>query len=329
MPNPDPHHAYHTPVLAAAVLERLAPRPGERFIDMTLGGGGHAAMLLEATAPDGVLLGIDRDMSAIDAARERLSAFGERIRFAHEPFDRVAQTATAHGFVPADGILMDVGVSSRQLDDPERGFSFRHDAPLDMRMDQDSDAPTAADLVNRAAEGELVRIFKEYGEERHARRIARAIAADREQVPFTTTKQLAELVSRVTPAYTKRARIHPATRVFQALRIAVNDELGMLDRGLDAAFSVLAPHGRMAVISFHSLEDRMVKRRFAEWTTGCICPKEFPVCRCGHLAKAKPVTRKAIKATAEEIDANPRARSARLRVISRLPEPDGTGDTSS
>lgn len=324
MPSPDSHHAYHQPVLAEAVLTHLAPASGKRFIDMTLGGGGHASMLLDATAPGGLLLGLDRDMNAIHAAKSRLAPFGDRATLVHAPFDRVAEAARDHGFAPADGILMDVGVSSRQLDDPERGFSFRHDAPLDMRMDQSANIPTAADLINSEPEAELARIFREYGEERHARRIAQAIAADREETPFTTTRQLAELVARVVPGHGKGQRIHPATRVFQALRIAVNDELGMLDKGLDAAFSVLARDGRLAVISFHSLEDRMVKHRFAEWTTGCICPKEFPVCRCGHVAKARAVTRKAIKATQEETKANPRARSARLRVIAKLPEPDAT-----
>ncbi|MDH5525934.1 MAG: 16S rRNA (cytosine(1402)-N(4))-methyltransferase RsmH [Nitrospirota bacterium] len=313
--------AYHLPVLADGVRRVLAESPErlERLIDMTLGGGGHAAMLLEA-APHARLLGLDRDPAALRAASARLEPFGDRFVAARSTFDQVAEVARAHGFEHANGILMDVGVSSRQLDDAARGFSFRHDGPLDMRMDPDGPT-TAADLVNTLDETELTRIFREYGEERHAARIARAICQDRVESSFTTTLALASLVERVIPRRMQGAdagRIHPATRIFQALRIAVNDELGMLERGLSAAFNLLPPGGRLAVISFHSLEDRLVKTQMADWTSGCICPREFPECRCGRLPMAKRVTRKPVVATAEEAAANPRSRSARLRAVERL-----------
>ncbi|MDH4229892.1 MAG: 16S rRNA (cytosine(1402)-N(4))-methyltransferase RsmH [Nitrospirota bacterium] len=322
-----PDSAYHTPVLGRDVVALLAglPTPPERLIDMTLGGGGHATMLLEAL-PQARLLGIDRDPAALAAAGAALARFGDRARLASGAFDSVAELATQHGFAPANAILMDIGVSSRQLDDPARGFSFRADGPLDMRMDPRQEI-TAADLVNHLPEAELIRIFREYGEERHAGRIARAIVRDRaEKAPFTTTLQLAGLVERVVPRSADTRRIHPATRVFQALRIAVNDELGMLERGLTAAFDLLAPGGRLAVISFHSLEDRMVKERMLNWATGCVCPREFPECRCGRTPRALRVTRRAVQATDQEAAANPRARSARLRAVEKLAAP-ATGAT--
>ena len=312
---------YHVPVLADQVLALLSPHPGGRYIDMTLGGGGHTLMMLEASAPDGHVLGLDRDPAAIASAGARLAPFGGRAVVARRAFDQVAEVATRHGFVPADGILMDVGVSSRQLNDPGRGFSFRADGPLDMRMDPDADIPTAADLVNTLEFGELARVFRDYGEERHAKRIARAIVRAREDAPFTTTARLANLIEANVPRERGPRRIHPATRVFQALRIAVNDELGMLDRGLDAAFGVLAPGGRLAVISFHSLEDRMVKQRFREWSTGCVCPPAFPICQCGRTPLATLLTRRAQVARPEEVEANPRARSAKLRAVTKQPQP--------
>jgi 16S rRNA (cytosine1402-N4)-methyltransferase len=287
---------------------------------MTVGGGGHARLLLEASAPDGTLLGLDRDPAALDAARAALAPFGDRARLVRSAFDGVAEAARGAGFVPVHGLVMDLGASSRQLDDPARGFSFRHDGPLDMRMDPDG-PETAADLVADLDEEELARVFRDFGEERHARRIARAIVRARADGPIRTTARLAEVVAAAVPAKERRtARIHPATRVFQALRIAVNDELGQLDRGLDAAFSILADGGRMAVISFHSLEDRMVKRRFADWRTGCVCPPAFPECRCGRVPRARLLTRRVVRPGAAEVAANPRARSARLRAIERLPQ---------
>lgn len=324
---PTPH--YHTPVLGERVRALLVPderprdpHPGDlrpfKGIDMTVGGGGHAGLLLQATAPDGRLLGLDRDPAALAAAEQALTPFAGRFRLVRAPFDAVERVAADHGFAPADAVLMDLGVSSRQLDDPARGFSFRADGPLDMRMDPDGPV-TAADLVARLSEPELARLFKDLGEERHARRIARAIVRERESAPIATTARLAETVAAAVPAKERRAaRIHPATRVFQALRMAVNDEAGQLARGLEAAFTVLGPGGRMAVISFHSLEDRAVKRFFKDLATGCVCPPAFPVCRCGRVPRARLLTRRAQRPAAAEVAANPRARSARLRAIEKI-----------
>ncbi|MBI5137543.1 MAG: 16S rRNA (cytosine(1402)-N(4))-methyltransferase RsmH [Nitrospirae bacterium] len=306
---------YHVPVLPEQVLSALRPRDGGSYIDMTVGGAGHASLVLQAA--DCRLLALDRDPEAVTRATRRLAPFGARATVVHAPFDRVAEVAARHGFAGADGILMDLGVSSRQLDSAERGFSFRADAPLDMRMDPTTGA-TAADLVNTLDEAELARIFIEYGEERHARRIARAIVAARAAAPIATTLTLAGLVERSVPGQRGQRRIHPATRVFQALRIAVNDELGMLARALPDAFGLLAPGGRLAVISFHSLEDRMVKQTMRDWCTGCVCPPSFPECRCGRAPQARPVTRGAAMATEAETGANPRARSARLRAVEKL-----------
>lgn len=329
MPTPtDPtsaHHApaYHTPVLGEQVRALLVPPAGVagaalRVVDMTVGGGGHAGLLLAATAPAGRLLGLDRDPAALAAAREALAPFAGRFTLVRGAFDAVTRIAAEQGFAPADAVLMDLGVSSRQIDDPARGFSFRLGGPLDMRMDPDGPV-TAADLVARLDEAELARLLREYGEERHARRIARGLVRARAEAPITTTARLADLVAAAVPARARRtARIHPATRVFQALRMAVNDEPGQLARGLDAAFAVLAPGGRMAVISFHSLEDRAVKRFFADLAAGCVCPPSFPVCRCGRVPRARLLTRRAGRPDAAEVAANPRARSARLRAIEKV-----------
>jgi 16S rRNA (cytosine1402-N4)-methyltransferase len=322
-----PTPSYHIPVLGEAVVALLVPqdrvdraRPDHalRVVDMTVGGGGHAGLLLAATAPAGRLLGLDRDPAALAAAERALTPFAGRFTLARSAFDAVDRVAAAHDFAPADAVLMDLGVSSRQLDDPARGFSFRSDGPLDMRMDSDGPV-TAADLVARLPEDELARIFKEYGEERHARRIARAIVRERAASPITTTARLADVVAAAVPARERRAaRIHPATRVFQALRMAVNDEAGQLARGLERAFEVLGPGGRMAVISFHSLEDRAVKRFFKDLATGCTCPPSFPVCRCGRVPRATLLTRRAQRPAAAEVAANPRARSARLRAVEKV-----------
>jgi 16S rRNA (cytosine1402-N4)-methyltransferase len=324
VPSPtDPTSAYHTPVLGEQVVALLLPAgvpPGHgfRMVDMTVGGGGHAGLLLEATAPAGRLLGLDRDPAALAAAKSALARFAGRFELERAAFDTVAGVAAGKGFAPADAVLMDLGASSRQLDDPGRGFSFRADGPLDMRMDPDGPV-TAADLVARLGEPELARLFREYGEERHARRIARAVVRAREAAPLTTTARLADVVAAAVPARQRRtARIHPATRVFQALRIAVNDETGQLARGLEGAFATLGPGGRMAVISFHSLEDRAVKRFFADLATGCVCPPAFPVCRCGRMPRARLLTRRARRPAAAELAANPRARSARLRAIEKI-----------
>jgi 16S rRNA (cytosine1402-N4)-methyltransferase len=307
----------HTPVLAAEVLALLAPRAGGVYVDGTVGGGGHAALVLDASAPDGRLFGFDRDRQALRAAAERLVPYGDRVTLIHGNFAGMAAALAGYGVTAVDGLLLDLGVSSHQLDAAERGFSFQQDAPLDMRMDP-SAGETAADLVNELSVAELTRIIREYGEDRWAKRIATFIAQAREDSPVTTTLQLAELVKRAIPRGAWEERIHPATRTFQALRIAVNDELASAAQGVDAGVGLLKPEGRIAVISFHSLEDRIVKERFRGFSRGCICPKELPVCVCHHQPELRILTGKPVMATAEETALNPRARSARLRVAEKL-----------
>jgi len=301
----------HEPVLLAEVLDLLAPRPGGRYIDATLGLGGHAEAVLRASSPDGRVMGIDRDSSALQQATRRLSAMGDRLEPVWGDFGEMEHLARERGWSEVDGILMDLGVSSPQLDDPTRGFSFQQDGPLDMRMSQ-SGALTAAEIVNEWPEEEIARILREYGEERYARRIARAICQDR---PFMGTASLAGLVARVAG---RRERIHPATRTFQALRIAVNDELGALERALPQAVELLAVGGRLVVISFHSLEDRIVKQFMRREASDCICPPRLPVCVCGHQATLRPLTKKPLVASAEETARNPRSRSAKLRAAVRI-----------
>jgi 16S rRNA (cytosine1402-N4)-methyltransferase len=302
----------HVPVLFQAVLGGLQIRPGGRYIDATIGSGGHAAGVLAASSPDGRLLGLDRDPAAVEMAGARLVPFGGRVVLVHSSFSRLTEVAHAHQFTPVDGVLFDLGFSSLQLADPQRGFAFTTDGPLDMRFDPGSGEPTAADLVNGLSAEELAALLIRYGEEKHARRIAEAIVAAR---PLYTTAELAAVVERVVK---QRERIHPATRTFQALRIAVNDELAALEATLPQAVEVLAPGGRLAVISFHSLEDRVVKRFLRQESRDCICPPEAPVCTCGHRATLRLVSRKPIRPTAEEVADNPRARSARLRVAERI-----------
>jgi 16S rRNA (cytosine1402-N4)-methyltransferase len=303
----------HQPVLLAEVLDKLDLKPGARVIDGTLGAGGHAEAMLEASAPTGQLLGIDRDSSALEIAQARLAPFAERLHIWHGSYAEMGRAAAETGFGTVDAVLLDLGLSSLQLDDPQRGFAFRHDAPLDMRFDQRT-SQTAADLVNRLSEDELAELIRDYGEERYARRIARAILAAR---PLRSTSALRETIARAVPA-SHHERIHPATRTFQALRIAVNDELGTLERGLPQAVDLLRPGGRLAVISFHSLEDRIVKRFMRREAVDCICLPEQPVCTCGHEARLRLVNRKPLMAGAAEVARNPRARSARLRVAERL-----------
>ena len=311
----------HQPVLLREVVAHLDPQPGGRFIDGTLGAGGHAAALLDATGPDGRLLGFDRDPAAMAFAAERLARFGDRFTPVAGSYGDMAAVAPARGFAAIDGILLDLGLSSRQLDDAGRGFSFLKEGPLDMRFDP-RDGETAADLINNASAEELADIFQRYGEEQQSRRIARLIVAHR---PLHTTTELAELIAQEIGGRHGRAGRHPATKVFQALRIAVNDELGEVERGLSAAVGLLRPGGRLAVISFHSLEDRLVKQFFRQASRECVCPPQQPICTCGARAVIKPVTRKAIQATPDEIAANPRSRSARLRVAART-EHEATED---
>lgn len=306
----------HRSVMPDEVLSLLDPRPGDTVLDGTLGGGGHARLLLEAIAPDGRLIGLDRDPQALAHAKTVLAPFGARTILRHRNFSE-ADAALAE--VEIDGLdcmLLDLGVSSFQLDAPERGFSFRHDAPLDMRMDP-TVGRSAADVVNTEDADELARIFREFGEERYAGRIARKIVKVRAEHPLARTGELAELVRQAVPGGHIPARIHPATRVFQALRIYVNDELGHVRRGVSRGIDLLKPGGRLAVISFHSLEDRIVKRIFSEEATGCICPPRLPLCQCGHQPRVELLTRKGIRASDVEVEANPRARSAVLRAVRR------------
>ncbi len=300
------------------VLSLLAPRSGEIFLDGTVGGGGHARLILEASAPAGRLIGLDRDPQALAQATAVLAPFGDRVVLRHRNFSEAAAVLAELGIEGLDGMLLDLGVSSFQLDAAERGFSFRQEAPLDMRMDPTS-GPTAAEVVNEAEAGELTRIFREFGEERWAGRIARRIIQVRRERPLTTTRELAELVRDTVPGGHVPGRIHPATRVFQALRIHVNEELEHVSRGLSSAVDLLKPGGRLAVISFHSLEDRIVKHFFQEEARGCICPPRLPICRCGHLPRVDLLTRKGLRASNAEVEINPRARSAILRAVRRRP----------
>ncbi len=307
---------HHVSVLADEVMQYLAPRPGGIYVDGTLGGAGHARRVLEAIAPDGLLVGIDRDPAAIAAARERLAPFGERARIVHGSFGDLARHLAGLGIETIDGLLLDLGVSSHQLDAAERGFSFQADAPLDMRMDTTTGV-TAADLVNTLSHGELARIIREYGEDRWAGRIASFICTAREEDDVWTTARLAELVKGAIPRKAWEERIHPATRTFQALRIAVNGELEQLQQGLAAGVRMLRPGGRAVVISFHSLEDRIVKNAFRDLASGCICPKGLPLCRCGKVPEVKILTGRPVTASAAELAANPRARSAKLRAAEK------------
>lgn len=288
--------------------------PNATCIDGTLGGAGHAAALLRATAPRGRLLGLDIDPAAVDRARVRLAAFSERTVLVQASFRHMASVATAHGFAAVDAILLDLGISSFQLAEAERGFSFRSSGPLDMRMDPNASL-TAAEIVNEWPQDELADLIYHYGEEPRSRRIARAIVAAR---PLHTTAELAAVISRAIGGHRDRHNIHPATRAFQAIRIKVNDELGALAAVLPQIVDLLAPGGRFAIISFHSLEDRIVKQFIQREIRDCLCPPGLPVCRCGHHATLKKVTRKPLRPTAEEARDNPHSRSARLRIAERL-----------
>jgi 16S rRNA (cytosine1402-N4)-methyltransferase len=307
--------------MAAEVLHYLEPRRGGIYLDGTLGGGGHARLVLEASAPDGLLVGLDRDAAAISAARINLAEFGTRVILRQGNFADMGAHLNQLGIAKLDGILLDLGVSSYQLDTPERGFSFREEGRLDMRMNP-AEGISAATVIATADTDELKRIFRDYGEERWAGKIAREIVSTRERQPIVTTLQLAELVSRVVPGGRAPQRIHPATRIFQALRIHVNGELESLRVGLEVALQRLNPGGRLVVISFHSLEDRIVKQAFRAMATGCICPPRFAVCVCGQQPKVQVLTRKAVHAADNEIQDNPRARSAVLRAIQKLPIKD-------
>jgi 16S rRNA (cytosine1402-N4)-methyltransferase len=311
----------HVPVLATELLDVLDPHPGETAIDCTFGGGGHAQEVAERLGSGGTLIAIDRDPVAERRFAELEDELEPQTRFVRADFAD-ALVALGEEGVRADVIYLDLGVSSLQLDAAERGFSYSYDAPLDMRMDPE-DGLSAADLVNEWPEERIATVLREYGEERHARSIAREIVRCR---PLHTTAELVEAIrASVPPAY-RFGRGHPAKRSFQALRIAVNGELDSLDRVLPAAWDLLRDRGRLAVISFHSLEDRRVKRFLADRIRGCVCPPELPVCVCGHEPEAEPLTRRALAATPEEIERNPRSHSARLRGARKLPRGTDTDD---
>jgi 16S rRNA (cytosine1402-N4)-methyltransferase len=302
----------HVPVLPEEVRELLAVRPGETVVDATFGAGGHSALLAAELGERGKLIAIDRDPGArtyFEALAKRTRA---QTRFLRGDFAVVLEQLAQNG-VEADAVLLDLGVSSMQIDRPERGFSYAVDAPLDMRMDPSADV-TAAGIVNEAAERDLATIFKRYGEERYAKQIARAIVRRRKDQRFERTSDLVETIKAAIPAPARFGDGHPAKRVFQALRIAVNDELGSLEAALPSAFSMLRPGGRLAVISFHSLEDRIAKRFMRDLERGCDCPPDFPVCVCGKEPQLRSLSRKAVRPSARETAANPRASSARMRV---------------
>ena len=297
----------------------LAPRSGGRYLDGTFGGGGHTRALLHATTPEGRVLALDADTEAIARGAALVAAYAGRLTLRQGNFGDLATFAASEGFVPLDGLLLDLGVSSYQLDDPVRGFSFAADGPLDMRLGPGA-AETAADIVNGRDEIDLAELIFRYGEERWARRIARALVRERAQTPFTRTAPLAALIARTVAATgSGRERIHPATRTFQALRIAANRELAVLELALDATPAILAPGGRLVVIAFHSLEDRIVKTFMRREATACICPPRQPVCTCDHRATLRLIERKGLRASEAEVARNPRSRSAILRVAERLP----------
>jgi len=317
LPNVLPHaDSDHIPVLADEVRELLAVHPGETVVDATFGAGGHSRLLAQDLAGRGKLVAIDRDPGAKSYFDRFKAAAGVEVRFLRGDFAVVLTQLAANG-IGADAILLDLGISSMQVDRPERGFSYATDAPLDMRMDPSSET-SAADVVNTWDERELVTIFRRYGEERYATPIARAIVRQRAERPFTRTGELVDTIKLAIPTPARFGEGHPAKRVFQALRIAVNDELGQLEAALPAALQMLRPGGRLAVISFHSLEDRITKRFIAAQAKGCTCPPDFPVCVCGKEPTLRSLTRKPVRPGRHETDANPRAASARLRVAVKV-----------
>ena len=310
----------HLPVMLTEVILALSPHPGSFQIDATVGGGGHAVRILEAATPGGRLLGIDADARAIGRSRQRLADYGDRAVVRQANFESMADVANENGFESVDGILMDLGVSSQQLDDDDRGFSFRSNDHLDMRFDTRVGRP-ASEVVATYGEAALADVFKRHGEEPHARRIARAIVSARESTPIETPARLAEIVTRASPRPkpNRRRRIHPATRVFQALRIEVNRELESLPAALESCLDLLKPDGCLCVISYHSLEDRIVKRFLARERRGCTCPPELPVCVCGRRPRVANVGAQPQLPSETEVASNPRARSAKLRAARRLP----------
>lgn len=307
---------YHVPVLFRETIAGLDVRPDGIYVDGTAGGGGHSEAIAKQLTT-GRLIAIDQDPDAIRTAGERLRPY-PCAQVVQANYVQMAEVLRELHIPRVDGILLDIGVSSHQLDTPERGFSYHHDAPLDMRMSQQG--TTAADLVNELSWQQLAEIFSRYGEEKFSKRIAQGIVAARQTNPVETTEQLVEIIRSSIPAAACRENGHPARRVFQALRIAVNGELDVLNEGMDHAFSALSVGGRLAIITFHSLEDRMVKQRMASWCGGCTCPPDFPVCVCGKEPRARLITHKPIEASPQELEENPRSRSAKLRICEKLKE---------
>ena len=307
---------YHISVLLQECIDGLAIKPDGIYVDGTLGGAGHSGQIARRLEK-GLLVGIDRDPVALKAAGERLAPFGERVKLVHSNFCEMAQVLENLGISGVDGILLDLGVSSPQLDDGSRGFSYMADAPLDMRMNGE-DSLTAYEVVNSWPYEELKRILYDYGEERYAPQIASAICRRRENTPVKTTLELVDIIRSAMPPAALREKQHPAKRSFQAIRIAVNDELGSVERAMEAAIPLLNPGGRLVIITFHSLEDRIVKNAMAEAAKGCTCPPNVPVCVCGKKPKVKLITKKPITASDEELEVNPRSRSAKLRICEKL-----------
>lgn len=314
---------HHVTVLKQEAVEGLHIQPGGVYVDCTLGGAGHSFEIASRLGPEGLLIAFDQDDAALANARERLAPIMDRVKLVRSNFRYLERElakvprALRDGRPQVDGILFDLGVSSPQLDEADRGFSYNHDAELDMRMDRTAPL-TARDIVNEWSEQEIAKILFEYGEEKFSRRIAATIAAARAKAPIETTGQLVDLIKESIPAAARRTGPHPAKRSFQALRIAVNDELGAFEDALEQSIRCLAPGGRAAVITFHSLEDRICKQTFAKYVAKCTCPPDFPMCVCGSAGIVKLVNRKPIEAGAEELEANPRARSAKLRIAEKL-----------
>ncbi|MEF3305532.1 16S rRNA (cytosine(1402)-N(4))-methyltransferase RsmH [Paenibacillus sp. GYB003] len=314
----------HVTVLLEESVDALHIRPDGIYVDCTMGGAGHSSLIASKLGDGGKLIAFDQDDAALENGKKRLAPYGERVRLVKSNFRRLREVLEQFDFVPkergvpqVDGILFDLGVSSPQLDEAERGFSYNHDAPLDMRMDRSTEL-TARTIVNEWSESDIARILFEYGEEKFSRKIARAIVRRRDEGAIETTGQLVDLIKEAIPAAARRTGPHPAKRSFQALRIAVNDELGAFEDALSQTIACLAPGGRAAVITFHSLEDRICKREFAKFVETCTCPPDFPVCVCQKKGNIRLVNRKPILPTGEELERNPRARSAKLRVAEKL-----------
>jgi 16S rRNA (cytosine1402-N4)-methyltransferase len=305
----------HAPVLLEEVIEILEPRAQGKYLDGTLGGGGHAEKILERSEPDGELVGLDWDDEALAAAEKKLARFGARAILRRESFRDAATTLREIGWERVNGAVLDLGISSRHVDEPERGFSFQGEGPLDMRMDRRQPLD-AATIVNTYRADDLARMLREYGEEPRARRIAAAIDRERRRARIATTKQLADLVAR--SAGPRRGHLHPATKTFQALRIAVNRELENLEAFLENGYELLEPKGRLAIIAFHSLEDRIVKQTFRKWSQSCLCPPRTPICACGWTQKVRLLTPRPRVPSDAEVERNPRSRSAKLRAVERL-----------